>query len=115
MMQKIRRKTTKRKTKIKTRTRTKRKTIKRKRKRKIKIKKTTTIKKKKNQKIKIKRTIKTKRKTRSEEHTSELQSRFDLVCRLLLEKKKHTQLKTQNTKTQQHNKKKHTLHDAHTN
>src|SRR5699024_12337129 len=31
-------------------------------------------------------------KRRSEEHTSELQSRFDLVCRLLLEKKKtHTQ------------------------
>src|SRR5437868_12282237 len=31
---------------------------------------------------------------RSEEHTSELQSRFDLVCRLLLEKKKenHTLL-----------------------
>src|SRR5207249_661635 len=28
---------------------------------------------------------------RSEEHTSELQSRFDLVCRLLLEKKKSTQ------------------------
>src|SRR5699024_11319182 len=27
-------------------------------------------------------------KSRSEEHTSELQSRFDLVCRLLLEKKK---------------------------
>src|SRR5690349_22992562 len=27
---------------------------------------------------------------RSEEHTSELQSRRDLVCRLLLEKKKHT-------------------------
>src|SRR6266496_5564274 len=26
---------------------------------------------------------------RSEEHTSELQSRRDLVCRLLLEKKKH--------------------------
>src|SRR5699024_11839819 len=26
-------------------------------------------------------------RTRSEEHTSELQSRFDLVCRLLLEKK----------------------------
>src|SRR5437868_8662783 len=26
--------------------------------------------------------------SRSEEHTSELQSRFDLVCRLLLEKKK---------------------------
>src|SRR5699024_11874847 len=29
---------------------------------------------------------------RSEEHTSELQSRFDLVCRLLLEKKKTRQL-----------------------
>src|SRR5947209_8799800 len=28
-------------------------------------------------------------KTRSEEHTSELQSRQYLVCRLLLEKKKH--------------------------
>src|SRR5438067_6105039 len=28
--------------------------------------------------------------SRSEEHTSELQSRFDLVCRLLLEKKKNT-------------------------
>src|SRR5699024_1544493 len=27
--------------------------------------------------------------SRSEEHTSELQSRFDLVCRLLLEQKKH--------------------------
>src|SRR5206468_5878124 len=27
---------------------------------------------------------------RSEEHTSELQSRSELVCRLLLEKKKHT-------------------------
>src|SRR5207249_6369916 len=30
----------------------------------------------------------TSRSVRSEEHTSELQSRFDLVCRLLLEKKK---------------------------
>src|SRR2546421_2798531 len=29
---------------------------------------------------------------RSEEHTSELQSRSDLVCRLLLEKKKNTTL-----------------------
>src|SRR5699024_11581417 len=28
-------------------------------------------------------------KLRSEEHTSELQSRFDLVCRLLLEQKKN--------------------------
>src|SRR5437868_12365728 len=29
---------------------------------------------------------------RSEEHTSELQSRFDLVCRLLLEKKKFLEI-----------------------
>src|SRR5207249_11922233 len=33
------------------------------------------------------------RKGRSEEHTSELQSRFDLVCRLLLEKKKKKKTK----------------------
>src|SRR2546422_6913420 len=31
--------------------------------------------------------------TRSEEHTSELQSRLHLVCRLLLEKKKKKQVK----------------------
>src|SRR5699024_11551635 len=30
---------------------------------------------------------------RSEEHTSELQSRFDLVCRLLLEKKNESQMR----------------------
>src|SRR5438067_9081477 len=30
---------------------------------------------------------------RSEEHTSELQSRFDLVCRLLLEKKKNDNMR----------------------
>src|SRR5437867_10771023 len=38
------------------------------------------------------------REERSEEHTSELQSPYDLVCRLLLEKKKKTtndNLKTQ--------------------
>src|SRR5689334_21293173 len=35
--------------------------------------------------------LQTKAHTRSEEHTSELQSQFHLVCRLLLEKKKkHT-------------------------
>src|SRR5207249_8712519 len=39
---------------------------------------------------------------RSEEHTSELQSRFDLVCRLLLEKKKKTTKKHTNNK-KQHN------------
>src|SRR5699024_12712773 len=33
---------------------------------------------------------------RSEEHTSELQSRFDLVCRLLLEKKKKKKTKKNN-------------------
>src|SRR5438105_6243821 len=33
--------------------------------------------------------------TRSEEHTSELQSRVDLVCRLLLEKKNNKQQKRQ--------------------
>src|SRR2546422_7841030 len=31
-------------------------------------------------------------RTRSEEHTSELQSRLHLVCRLLLEKKKNKQI-----------------------
>src|SRR5438067_6166710 len=34
------------------------------------------------------RTLRSGPAARSEEHTSELQSRFDLVCRLLLEKKK---------------------------
>src|SRR5689334_24281746 len=33
------------------------------------------------------------RMSRSEEHTSELQSQFHLVCRLLLEKKKYQYLK----------------------
>src|SRR5215510_16213353 len=42
---------------------------------------------------------------RSEEHTSELQSRGHLVCRLLLEKKKKTQRKNGLEKKQQ---KKHT-------
>src|SRR5699024_10071038 len=36
-----------------------------------------------------KRTHRPASMARSEEHTSELQSRFDLVCRLLLEKKNH--------------------------
>src|SRR5699024_12197847 len=38
-----------------------------------------------------------KTNARSEEHTSELQSRFDLVCRLLLEKK-NTQHQSCNTR-----------------
>src|SRR5690554_7337022 len=41
--------------------------------------------------------------SRSEEHTSELQSRPHLVCRLLLEKKKKKKTKTKNQK-------KHTTH-----
>src|SRR5438105_12849887 len=36
---------------------------------------------------------------RSEEHTSELQSRVDLVCRLLLEKKKKKKKKKKNEET----------------
>src|SRR5207249_11344130 len=41
--------------------------------------------------------------TRSEEHTSELQSRFDLVCRLLLEKKKKKKYEQHNhANTQTH-------------
>src|SRR5699024_11794934 len=39
---------------------------------------------------------------RSEEHTSELQSRFDLVCRLLLEKKKHNRARTDADKRTAH-------------
>src|SRR3712207_8769299 len=40
--------------------------------------------------------------TRSEEHTSELQSRQYLVCRLLLEKKKTTQLQIGQTNASRH-------------
>src|SRR5689334_24697330 len=36
---------------------------------------------------------------RSEEHTSELQSQFHLVCRLLLEKKKKKKIKLNNYNT----------------
>src|SRR5438105_9826850 len=43
---------------------------------------------------------------RSEEHTSELQSRVDLVCRLLLEKKKNTQSKEPDNR-------KDTIHEMH--
>src|SRR5207237_6335200 len=42
---------------------------------------------------------------RSEEHTSELQSHLNLVCRLLLEKKK-------STKDNQHNQRKTTKQDT---
>src|SRR2546428_9290305 len=39
---------------------------------------------------------------RSEEHTSELQSRSDLVCRLLLEKKKNSHYTVDATDTDYH-------------
>src|SRR6266702_541721 len=42
--------------------------------------------------------------TRSEEHTSELQSRGHLVCRLLLEKKKHTNTQPLHTQQKNNNK-----------
>src|SRR2546422_5286456 len=38
-----------------------------------------------------------RRRRRSEEHTSELQSRLHLVCRLLLEKKKKKKIAVQKT------------------
>src|SRR6266496_2349352 len=47
---------------------------------------------------------------RSEEHTSELQSRRDLVCRLLLEKKKKKKKKTK-TQTQKYTHKKNKIHN----
>src|SRR4051794_41373213 len=40
-----------------------------------------------------------RRRSRSEEHTSELQSPVHLVCRLLLEKKKKTDNRVQHTTT----------------
>src|SRR5437868_9975600 len=42
--------------------------------------------------------------TRSEEHTSELQSRFDLVCRLLLEKKNRERFEITETSPVTHHK-----------
>src|SRR6266567_9131726 len=44
------------------------------------------------------------RRLRSEEHTSELQSQSNLVCRLLLEKKKQKQTNTPTTKNIKTNK-----------
>src|SRR6266496_95157 len=49
--------------------------------------------------------VRRRRVVRSEEHTSELQSRRDLVCRLLLEKKKKKKKNTVSHNTQQSQKK----------
>src|SRR5438309_8540015 len=40
------------------------------------------------ERVDLERSLACYRRSRSEEHTSELQSQFHLVCRLLLEKKK---------------------------
>src|SRR5438094_2440395 len=46
-------------------------------------------------------------RARSEEHTSELQSPYDLVCRLLLEKKKKKKKKQKTETTRQHRQQPH--------
>src|SRR5260370_12535442 len=50
--------------------------------------------------FKIYRWMKVAISNRSEEHTSELQSHLNLVCRLLLEKKKHKTLHRSLTRAQ---------------
>src|SRR5438034_6905804 len=50
---------------------------------------------------------------RSEEHTSELQSHSDLVCRLLLEKKKNTIRKKQKNKQKNRQTAQHKQTDKH--
>src|SRR5437016_11447077 len=52
-----------------------------------------------NEKVKLRVTLRAA-SSRSEEHTSELQSLTNLVCRLLLEKKKKKQKKEKNRKKQ---------------
>src|SRR5476649_3055148 len=54
-----------------------------------------------------------RRPGRSEEHTSELQSHSDLVCRLLLEKKKNNKTNCKINKTKKKNNKEH-HHKRHT-
>src|SRR5437588_6704314 len=49
---------------------------------------------------------------RSEEHTSELQSHSDLVCRLLLEKKKKKQIQNKDTQKTR-NREQRCLHTTH--
>src|SRR5437667_2646651 len=52
-------------------------------------------------------------RSRSEEHTSELQSHHDLVCRLLLEKKKAVHLSDNHLEKEMHCGKCHLRQDAH--
>src|SRR5712675_3696106 len=61
----------------------------------------------------VARTTSNGTRSRSEEHTSELQSRLHLVCRLLLEKKKTKQGRTrlhQKRFTQNHNRQQQLQH-----
>src|SRR5438067_3398591 len=51
---------------------------------------------------------------RSEEHTSELQSRFDLVCRLLLEKKKSKTPRTPGESSGRYQGRHRNMYDART-
>src|SRR6266496_5977049 len=55
-------------------------------------------------------TSRTPASSRSEEHTSELQSRRDLVCRLLLEKKKNTIQMTVSTQNRKRRKRPQITH-----
>src|SRR2546422_8213457 len=45
--------------------------------------------------LRVEPEVRRRLRARSEEHTSELQSRLHLVCRLLLEKKKYTPMRPQ--------------------
>ena len=56
--------------------------------------------------LRAKTIVEGSQKHRSEEHTSELQSRLHLVCRLLLEKKKKNQKTKKKNKKKQKKKKK---------
>src|SRR6266496_6062791 len=55
----------------------------------------------------------TLRRARSEEHTSELQSRRDLVCRLLLEKKKKNTIRALQYTKKAKKKRRHTITTYH--
>src|SRR5690242_21137568 len=54
--------------------------------------------------LRVVRVVPDRERSRSEEHTSELQSHVNLVCRLLLEKKKKKNYKTHSNITNSHTK-----------